>query len=69
MPDGLTEACAIPEAHLRTVCKYRKGLETCKYIVFKNDCFYCAKNIPEYKKEIDGVTKEMLAKSDNCLGL
>ena len=55
-------------AHLKSVCKYRKGIPTCKYIVFKNDGFYCVKGVDELKADIDRL-KDMKAKSDNCNGL
>ena len=58
----------IPAAHLKTVCKYRKGANTCKYITFKEGYFYCVKNVNDLKKKIDEL-KDMKAKSDNCNGL
>lgn len=58
----------IPAAHLRSVCKYRNGPKTCKYIAFRKDGFYCVKNVEEIKNEIDKL-KDMKAKSDNCGGL
>jgi len=66
--DVYMPARKIPMAHLKSVCKYRKGTNTCKYIVFKNDGFYCVKNIAELKDKIDSI-KDMKAKSDNCNGL
>jgi len=68
--DIFIESRQIPDAHLRSVCKYRQGISTCKYITFKpeKDNFYCVKNISEVKKEIDKL-KDMKAKSDNCIGL
>ena len=66
--DVYIPARKIPDAHLKSVCKYRTGSTTCKYIVFKNDAFYCVKNVQEIRKEIDKL-KDMKAKSDNCGGL
>ena len=58
----------IPSAHMKSVCKYRCGSKTCKYITFKVDSFYCVKNVDEIKQTIDSI-KDMKAKSDNCGGL
>jgi len=66
--DVYIDARKIPIAHLRSVCKYRTGITTCKYITFWKDAFYCLKNVSEIKGRIDEL-KDMKAKSDNCGGL
>jgi len=58
----------IPNAHLKSVCGYGKGVFTCKYIMFYKDGFYCVKKEKEIKEAIDA-QKEMKAKGNNCNGL
>ena len=62
------ESRKIPSSHMQNVCKYRQGAITCRYIVFKNDHFYCVKNVPEIQDQINGI-KDMKAKGNNCQGL
>ena len=66
--DPFVESNKIPGAHLKSVCRYRKGESTCKYIVFRKSAFFCAKNVKSAKDGIDKL-KDMKAKSDNCVGL
>ena len=69
--DDLDPSKKIPDAHLKYVCKYRRGIATCRYIMFKNTAFYCVKNIPHIRKLIDEDHKKkgLTAPSDNCGGL
>ena len=55
--------------HLMKVCKYRKGEQCCKYIVYfeNQDDYYCVKNVPDLRNKINRANME--AKGDNCEGL
>lgn len=56
--------------HTETLCKFGKGSETCKYLIFGMGGFQCAKDNPENKKAIDDnwASKPHGAQGDNCVG-
>ncbi len=60
----------IPPAHLRSVCKYKHGHETCRYISLSVNGFTCVKKTP-IKDALDERVKNnlMKAQGDNCEGL
>jgi hypothetical protein len=61
----------ITNAHLHSVCKYKMGEETCRYLFLTNDnSFICVKKTP-LKSMLDRIVKKksMTAISDNCEGL
>lgn len=57
----------IPDAHLKSVCKYGQGPFVCKFLVFYCDGFYCTKKVKEIYESIS--SQNMKAKGDNCPGL
>jgi len=60
----------IPPAHLKTVCKFKHGQETCRYISLSVGGFACMKKTP-VKNTLDERVKNnlMKAQGDNCEGL
>ncbi len=68
--DPYTPENQISHDHLVKVCKYRQGVDCCRYIFFPRDKreFYCSKKIPEMKSKFDSLSS-MVAKGDNCAGL
>ena len=60
----------IPPAHLKGVCKYKQGKETCRYIGLSPNGFSCVKKTP-IKNALDERVQNNLMKSqgDNCEGL
>ena len=66
----LDEKRSIPKSHLNTICKYKQGQNTCRYIALTVKGFVCVKKTP-MKKMLDDRVKEdkMKAKGDNCEGL
>lgn len=67
----MLEQFRIADSHLGSVCKYRQGKDTCRYIVYLDHFkdFFCAKGIPHLKHKIDAVVDRMKAQGDNCEGL
>lgn len=59
---------SIPASHLMNVCKYGRNELTCKYIVYHEKRFVCAKFVPLVKSSIDQCDT-IVAKGDNCSGL
>lgn len=57
-------------AHTENLCKFGKGFETCKYLIFGMGGFQCAKDNPENKKSIDDnwASNPHVAQGDNCVG-
>lgn len=60
----------ISEDRLVNICKYRQGVECCKYIVFLDQAsdFVCGKNIEELRNVVES-KDDMTAQGDNCEGL
>lgn len=56
--------------HVKEVCKVDEGSERCKYLIIDITGLKCAKDTPEYKKDIDGewTADSHSAKGDNCIG-
>ena len=60
----------ISKAHLHSVCKFKKGEKTCRYIALGVKGFVCVKKSP-MKDTLDKnvVEEKMSARGDNCEGL
>ena len=60
----------IPKAHLNSVCLFKQGEKTCRYICLTPKGFVCVKKTP-MKNTLDARVHDgdMEAKSDNCEGL
>lgn len=61
---------SITKSHLHSVCRYKNGEQTCKYIFMYKNKFLCVKKTP-LKEFLDIRAKEekMKARGDNCEGL
>jgi len=66
----LDEKRKISKEYLHSICRYKKGKDTCRYICLSVKGFVCMKKTP-MKKTLDERSKEgkMKAQSDNCRGL
>jgi len=60
----------ITKDYLHSICRYKKGKQTCKYICLSVKGYVCIKKTP-MKKTLDQRCKEgkMSAQGDNCGGL
>lgn len=69
--DVFTDDRQISTEHLVSVCKYRQGVECCRYIYFPAQMreFFCVKKIPALQEKIDEAVSELTAQGDNCPGL
>ena len=61
---------SIPKAHLNSVCKFKQGKKTCRYISLTVNGYVCVKKTP-MRAALDQRVKEkkMNAEGDNCEGL
>jgi len=66
----LDESRKIPKSHLHSVCQFKCGHRTCRYISLSLIGYVCVKKTP-IKQMLDNMNKEekLSAQSDNCEGL
>lgn len=70
-PHELKEEDILTNEHMESVCKIKKGEETCSYLIAGSDGFECAKlSDTGIANQIDDRREEdtMTAKGDNCGG-
>ena len=60
----------ITKSHLESVCKFRQGKKTCRYIMLGTKGYVCMKKSP-IRTTLDerGKQNKMTAQGDNCEGL
>lgn len=60
----------VSDVHRKTVCKFRQGDKTCRYLGLGTKGYVCMKHSP-MRSVLDQQSKEnkMTAKGDNCDGL
>jgi len=70
LEDSFSDNNKIPKAHLNSVCQFKKGEKTCRYICLTSSGYFCVKK-SKMKSMLDERVKknQMSAKGDNCEGL
>jgi hypothetical protein len=54
------------EEWLNTVCKFKQGAKTCRYIGLGAEGFMCMKTDASLRAAVDARADKMSAKGDNC---